>query len=100
VTDLISEEVARAISVSAYGGFLVAQQAARLMAARESRAILLDRCFGQREGLSQFFRIRDGQVHAPRLGAKHGSGIVPKGVHVAHFVIDGGIRSAPAGPER
>jgi NAD(P)-dependent dehydrogenase (short-subunit alcohol dehydrogenase family) len=24
----------------------------------------------------------------------------PKGVHVAHFVIDGGIRSAPAGPER
>jgi NAD(P)-dependent dehydrogenase (short-subunit alcohol dehydrogenase family) len=41
VTDLIPGEVARAISVSAYGGFLVAQQAARLMAARGSGAILL-----------------------------------------------------------
>jgi hypothetical protein len=38
VADLIPEEVAPAISVSAYGGFLVAQQAARLMAAE---AILL-----------------------------------------------------------
>src|SRR5476651_1292018 len=41
VTDLIPEEVARAISVSAYGGFLVAQQAARHMVARGSGAILL-----------------------------------------------------------
>ena len=41
VTELDPEAVARAISVSAYGGFLVAQQAARHMVARGSGAILL-----------------------------------------------------------
>ena len=41
VTELVPEDVARAIAVSAYGGFLVAQQAARLMAASGSGAILL-----------------------------------------------------------
>ena len=41
VTDLDPADVARAIAVSAFGGFLVAQQAARRMAARGSGAILL-----------------------------------------------------------
>jgi NAD(P)-dependent dehydrogenase (short-subunit alcohol dehydrogenase family) len=41
VTDLSPEEVARAISVSAFGGFLVVQQAARRMIARGSGVILL-----------------------------------------------------------
>jgi len=41
VTDLIPEEVARAIAVSAYGGFLVTQQSARHMIARGSGIILL-----------------------------------------------------------
>src|ERR1700753_4401786 len=40
VTDLIPEEVARAISVSAFGGFLVTQQAAPPMIARGSGVIL------------------------------------------------------------
>ena len=40
ITTLVPEEVARAIAVSAYGGFLVAQQAARLMLPRGAGAIL------------------------------------------------------------
>ena len=39
--DLVPAEVEQAIAVSAFGGFLVAQQAARLMVARGSGTILL-----------------------------------------------------------
>src|SRR5690242_7660962 len=41
VTDLDPADVARAIAVSGYGGFLVAQQAARHMVQRGAGAILL-----------------------------------------------------------
>ena len=48
----------------------------------------------QRQGLPALGRLRDGQVRIARPGAEHGAGAGPKGIHVAHFIIDGGVRSA------
>ncbi|HBK07274.1 MAG TPA: oxidoreductase [Acetobacteraceae bacterium] len=94
VTDLIPEEVARAISVSAYGGFLVAQQAARHMAARGSGAILLTGASASVKGYPNSAAFAMGKFALRGLAQSMARELSPKGVHVAHFVIDGGIRSA------
>ena len=38
-----------------------------------------DRGVGEREGLSELVRVRDGQVRAARAGAEHGAGVVAAG---------------------
>ena len=48
----------------------------------------------RREGLRAVGHLRHGQVRSARAGAVDGARASPKGIHVAHFVIDGGIRSA------
>src|SRR3978361_141398 len=94
VTDLIPEEVARAISVSAYGGFLVAQQAARHMIARGSGAILLTGASASVKGYPNSSAFAMGKFALRGLASSLARALSPKGVHVAHFVIDGGIRGA------
>jgi NAD(P)-dependent dehydrogenase (short-subunit alcohol dehydrogenase family) len=93
VTDLIPEDVARAISVSAYGGFLVAQQAARHMLARGSGAILLTGASASVKGYPNSAAFAMGKFALRGLAQSMARELSPKGVHVAHFVIDGGIRS-------
>ena len=94
VTDLIPAEVARAIAVSAFGGFLVAQQAARHMAARGSGAILLTGASASVKGYPNSSSFAMGKFALRGLAQSMARELSPKGVHVAHFVIDGGIRGA------
>jgi NAD(P)-dependent dehydrogenase (short-subunit alcohol dehydrogenase family) len=94
VTDLDPADVARAISVSAYGGFLVAQQAARHMVARGSGAILLTGASASVKGYPNSSAFAMGKFALRGLASSMARELSPKGVHVAHFVIDGGIRSA------
>ena len=94
VTDLVPAEVARAIAVSAYGGFLVAQQAARHMAARGSGAILLTGASASVKGYPNSSAFAMGKFALRGLAQSMARELSPKGVHVAHFVIDGGTRSA------
>src|SRR3954452_8007031 len=101
VTEIEPDAVARAISVSAYGGFLVAQQAARHMVARGSGAILLTGASASVKGYPNSSAFAMGKFALRGLASALARELAPKGVHVAHFVIDGGIRSAnradPAG---
>jgi NAD(P)-dependent dehydrogenase (short-subunit alcohol dehydrogenase family) len=94
VTDLIPEEVARAISVSAFGGFLVVQQAARHMIARGSGVILLTGASASVKGYPNSSSFAMGKFALRGLASSMARELAPKGVHVALFVIDGGIRSA------
>jgi NAD(P)-dependent dehydrogenase (short-subunit alcohol dehydrogenase family) len=94
VTDLVPEEVARAIAVSAYGGFLVTQQAARHMVARGSGVILLTGASASVKGYPNSSAFAMGKFALRGLASSMARELSPKGVHVAHFVIDGGIRSA------
>jgi NAD(P)-dependent dehydrogenase (short-subunit alcohol dehydrogenase family) len=94
VTDLDPAEVARAISVSAFGGFLVVQQAARHMVARGSGAILLTGASASVKGYPNSSAFAMGKFALRGLASAMARELSPKGVHVAHFVIDGGIRSA------
>ena len=93
ITDVEPDAVARAISVSAFGGFLVAQQAARHMVARGSGAILLTGASASVKGYPQSAAFAMGKFALRGLAQSMARALAPKGVHVAHFVIDGGIRS-------
>lgn len=94
VTDLDPAEVANAIAVSGYGGFLVAQQAARLMVPRGSGTILLTGASASVKGYPNSSAFAMGKFALRGLAQSLARELAPKGVHVAHFVIDGGIRSA------
>ena len=94
VTDLDPAEVARAISVSAFGGFLVVQQAARHMIARGSGVILLTGASASVKGYPNSSSFAMGKFALRGLASAMARELSPKGVHVAHFIIDGGIRSA------
>lgn len=94
VTDLDPAEVARAIAVSGYGGFLVAQQAARLMVARGSGTILLTGASASVKGYPNSSSFAMGKFALRGLAQSLARELAPRGVHVAHFIIDGGIRSA------
>jgi NAD(P)-dependent dehydrogenase (short-subunit alcohol dehydrogenase family) len=94
VTELDPAEVARAISVSAFGGFLVVQQAARHMVARGSGVILLTGASASVKGYPNSSSFAMGKFALRGLASSMARELSPKGVHVAHFVIDGGIRTA------
>jgi NAD(P)-dependent dehydrogenase (short-subunit alcohol dehydrogenase family) len=85
--------VARAIAVSAFGGFLVTQQAARYMLPRGSGAILLTGASASVKGYPQSSSFAMGKFALRGLAQSMARELAPQGIHVAHFVIDGGIRN-------
>jgi NAD(P)-dependent dehydrogenase (short-subunit alcohol dehydrogenase family) len=94
VTELEPDAVARAIAVSAFGGFLVAQQAARLMLPRGAGVILFTGASASVKGYANSSSFAMGKFALRGLAQSLARELSPQGVHVAHFVIDGGIRSA------
>ena len=91
--DLDSELVAQAIAVSAYGGFLVAQRAARRMCAQKRGAILFTGASASVKGYAQSAPFAMGKFALRGLAQSLARELSPQGIHVAHFVIDGAIRN-------
>jgi NAD(P)-dependent dehydrogenase (short-subunit alcohol dehydrogenase family) len=92
--DLPPEDVKRAIEVSAFGAFLVSQQAARRMLPKGHGAILLSGATAGVKGFALSATFAMGKFALRGLAQSMARELSPKGIHVAHFVIDGGIRSA------
>ena len=93
-TGLEPAEVERAIAVSAFGGFLVAQQAAQRMLPNKHGAILFTGASASVKGYAQSAPFAMGKFALRGLAQSMARELSPQGIHVAHFVIDGGIRSA------
>jgi len=94
ITGLDPADVARAMAVSAFGGFLVGQQAARHMLTRGSGTILFTGASASVKGYAQSAPFAMGKFALRGLAQSMARELAPQGIHVAHFVIDGGIRSA------
>jgi NAD(P)-dependent dehydrogenase (short-subunit alcohol dehydrogenase family) len=94
ITELNPEDVRQALEVSAFGGFLVVQQAARRMAPRGHGAILLTGASASVKGFALSAAFAMGKFALRGLAQSAARELGPKGIHVAHFVIDGGVRSA------
>jgi len=94
LVDLDPAEVARSLAVTAFGAFLVAQQAARGMLAAGHGTILLTGASAGVKGFAQSAPFAMGKFALRGLAQSMARELHPKGVHVVHVVVDGGIRSA------
>ena len=94
LVDLVPAEVAQAMTVSAFGGFLVAQQAAIRMLPNRHGAILFTGASASVKGYAQSAPFAMGKFALRGLAQSIARELAPQGIHVAHVVIDGGIRSA------
>jgi NAD(P)-dependent dehydrogenase (short-subunit alcohol dehydrogenase family) len=92
--DLDPADVEKAIAVTAYGAFLVAQQAARRMLPRKHGAILLTGASAGVKGYAQSAPFAMGKFALRGMAQSMARELSPQGIHVAHVVVDGGIRSA------
>ena len=95
--ELDPQEVAKSIEVSAFGGFLVAQESARRMVKRGEGAILFTGASASVKGYAQSAPFAMGKFALRGLAQSMARELQPKGIHVAHFVIDGGVRNAERG---
>lgn len=94
ITGLDPEAVRRAMEISAFGAFLTAQQAARRMLPAGRGAILLTGATAGVKGFPNSSSFAMGKFALRGLAQSLARELAPQGVHVAHFVIDGGIHSA------
>ena len=93
VADIDPEEVERAIAITAYGGFLVGRRAAMAMRERGSGSIQFTGASASVKGYPESGCFAMGKFALRGLAQSMARELAPKGIHVAHFVIDGGIES-------
>ena len=91
LVDLDPEAVRRAIEVTAFGAFLMAQQAARRMLPREAGTILFTGASAGVKGFPRSASFAMGKFALRGLAQSMARELHPQGVHVGHVVIDGGI---------
>jgi NAD(P)-dependent dehydrogenase (short-subunit alcohol dehydrogenase family) len=94
IAGLDPEAVRKAVEISAFGGFLVVREAARRMIDHGSGAILLTGASASIKGYPHSAAFAMGKFALRGLAQSAARELGPKGIHVAHFVIDGGVRSA------
>lgn len=92
--DLDPAEVEKTLAITAFGGFLVAQAAVKRMLPKGEGALLFTGASASVKGYAQSAPFAMGKFALRGLAQSMARELHPKGIHVAHFVIDGGIRSA------
>jgi NAD(P)-dependent dehydrogenase (short-subunit alcohol dehydrogenase family) len=99
--ELDPAEVEKSIAVTAFGGFLVAQEAVRRMLPKRAGAILFTGASASVKGYAQSAPFAMGKFALRGLAQSMARELAPQGIHVAHVVVDGGIRSTrrPASPD-
>lgn len=102
VADLDPDSVQKAIMITAYGGFLVGQAAAKAMLPRGSGTILFTGASASVKGYANSSCFAMGKFALRGLAQSMARELAPQGIHVGHFVIDGGIGESddPDNPNR
>jgi NAD(P)-dependent dehydrogenase (short-subunit alcohol dehydrogenase family) len=94
--ELDPAEVEKTLISSAYGGFLVAQEAAKRMLPRGKGSIFFTGASASVKGYAQSAPFAMAKFALRGLAQSLARELQPKGIHVAHFVIDGGIAGTTA----
>jgi NAD(P)-dependent dehydrogenase (short-subunit alcohol dehydrogenase family) len=101
IAELDPAEVEKTLMVTAFGGFLVGQQAVRRMLPKKHGCIVFTGASASVKGYAQSAPFAMGKFALRGLAQSMSRELHPQGIHVAHVVIDGGIKSArraePAG---
>ena len=90
------KEVERSLAATGYAGFLVGQAAAKAMLKRGSGSIFFTGASASVKGYAESAPFAMGKFALRGLAQSMARELAPKNIHVAHFVIDGGIRAAGA----
>ncbi|KAB1073247.1 SDR family NAD(P)-dependent oxidoreductase [Methylobacterium planeticum] len=93
LVDLDPEAVARSLMVTAYGGFLVAQAAARRMLPARHGALLFTGASASVKGFAGSAPFAMGKFGLRGLAESLSRELQPQGIHVAHVIVDGAIRN-------
>ena len=103
LVELDAGDVARSLAITAFGGFLVGQQAARRMLKNGGGAILFTGASASVKGYAGSAPFAMGKFALLGLAQSMARELQPRNIHVAHFVIDGAIGNpgvpAPKGSE-
>jgi NAD(P)-dependent dehydrogenase (short-subunit alcohol dehydrogenase family) len=91
--ELDPAEVEKSIQVTAFGAFLVGQAAVKRMLPKGQGAILFTGASASVKGYAQSAPFAMGKFALRGLAQSMARELHPQGIHVAHFVIDGGIKS-------
>ena len=87
------DDIRRCWEANCLGGFLVGRAAAAGMVERGNGTILFSGATASKRGGAQFFNLAVGKAGLLALAQSMARELGPKGVHVAHVVIDGQIMS-------
>jgi NAD(P)-dependent dehydrogenase (short-subunit alcohol dehydrogenase family) len=93
IAELDHAEVEKSLMVSAFGGFLVAQQAVKRMLPKKHGCIVFTGASASVKGYALSAPFAMGKFALRGLAQSMARELHPKGIHVAHVVIDGGIKS-------
>lgn len=93
LVDLDPQEVRRSLDVSAFGGFLVGQAAARQMLGRGEGTILFTGASAGLKGFPRSAPFAMGKFALRGLAQSMARELHPQGIHVAYVNIDGQIRN-------
>ncbi len=85
--------VEKAIAITTFGAFLAAQQAAKRMEPNGRGAIFFTGASAGMKGFAQSAAFAMGKFGLRGLAQSAARELGPKGIHVVHFNIDGGVRS-------
>ena len=95
--ELDPDQVEQALAITCFGGFLVGQAAAKRMLAAGEGAIFFTGASASVKGYPQSASFAMGKFGLRGLAQSMARELSPRGIHVGHFVIDGGIRSEARG---
>ena len=93
--DLNPKETQKSINITCFGAFLVAQEATKRMIKRKSGSIFFTGATAGVKGFANSSAFAMGKFGLRGLAQSLARELHPKGIHIAHFVIDGGIGKEP-----
>ncbi|MEO1291464.1 MAG: SDR family NAD(P)-dependent oxidoreductase [Pseudomonadota bacterium] len=99
IQELDPEAVRKALEITGYGGFIAAREAAKRMIPARHGALLFTGASAGVKGFANSSVFAMGKFALRGLAQALARELHPQGIHVGHFVIDGGIRN-PQRPER
>tara|TARA_B100000925_G_scaffold169001_1_gene127131 strand:+ start:539 stop:1231 length:693 start_codon:yes stop_codon:yes gene_type:complete len=93
IETLDPEKTKKALEVTCFGAFLVAQQATKRMLKRGSGSIFFTGASAGVKGFANSSVFAMGKFGLRGLAQALARELHPKNIHIGHFIIDGGIKS-------
>ena len=91
IVNLDPKKVHEAIDITCYGGFLVAQQAAKRMLKKKRGSIFFTGATASIKGFPESSVFAMGKFGLRGLAQSLARELHPQNIHIGHFIIDGGI---------